>query len=182
MANSQRHTYTAIELQRTLARVDMEFITARRGQRKLIKDGYLYALKKVLANDITSWKCVLRRKAHCKARVKLHLNDDFVEQTNEHTYPPSQTNCQVVKVRAGIKQRATQTVTTNQQILAEQLTGISACAAANLPLAKNLRRNIHSARQERNLPPLSINITAIPVPLSSSKQQAEINFVIWQRC
>lgn len=72
-------------------------------------------------------------------------------------------------MRAGIKQRATYTVMTKQQILAEQLTGVFACAAANLPLAENLRRNTHSARQERNLPLLSINITAIPVPLSSSK-------------
>ena len=52
---------------------------------------------------------------------------------------------------------------TNQQILAKQLGGISEGAAINLPAVETLRRNIHSARQERNLPPLPINIAAIPV-------------------
>ena len=32
-----------------------------------------------------------------------------------------------------------------------------------MPAVENLRHNIHSARQERNLPPLPINIAAIPV-------------------
>ena len=50
-------------------------------------------------------------------------NDDFVEQTNQHTHSPSQTHCKVANVR--IKQRATETVMKNQQILAEQLGGIS---------------------------------------------------------
>ena len=52
---------------------------------------------------------------------------------------------------------------TNQQILAEQLGGRSEGVAINFLVAENLRRNICSARQERNLPPLPINITAIPV-------------------
>ena len=141
----------------------MEFTATERGQRKLIKDGYLYILQKNLANDFTSWVCVLRRKGHCKARVKLDPNDDFVELTNQHTHPPYQTNCEVAKVRAGIKRRTTETVMTNQQILAEQLGGISEGAAINLPAVENLRRNIRSARQERNLPPLPINNAAIPV-------------------
>ena len=80
-----------------------------------------------------------------------------------HTHPPSQTNCEVSKVRAGIKQRATETVMKNQQILAEQLGKISEGAAIKLPLLENLRRNIRSVRQERNLPALPINNAAVPV-------------------
>ena len=143
----------------------MEFTATERGQRKLIKDGYLYILQKNLANDFTSWECVLRRRGHCKARVKLDLNDNFVEQTNQHTHPPGQTNREVAKVRTGIKRRATETLMTNQQILAEQLGAISEGAATNLPVVENLRRNIPSARQEKNLPPLPIKIAAIPVLL-----------------
>ena len=101
----------------------MEFTATERGQRKLIKDGYLYILQINLANDFTTWGCVLRRKKHCKARVKLDPNDDFVKQTNHHRHPPSQTNCKVAKLRAEIKRPATETVMTNQQILAEQLGG-----------------------------------------------------------
>ena len=35
----------------------MEFTTKKRGARKLLKEGYIYLLKKTLANGITSWKC-----------------------------------------------------------------------------------------------------------------------------
>ena len=49
----------------------MEFTAIERGQRKQIKDGNLYILQKNLANDFTSREYVLRRKGHCKARVKL---------------------------------------------------------------------------------------------------------------
>ena len=52
---------------------------------------------------------------------------------------------------------------TNQQILGEQLTGISEGAAVNLPIVENLHRNISSAHQVRNLSPLPINIAAIAV-------------------
>ena len=116
-----------------------------------------------MANDLPSWECVLRRKGHCKARVRIDLNDHFVEQTNQHTYPSSQTNCKVAKVRPGIKQRSTENVMTNQQILAEQLTRTSEGAEINLAVVENLRQNIRSTLQERSLPQLSINTAAIPV-------------------
>ena len=40
--------------------------------------------KKNLADDVISWECVIRRKTQCKARVKLTVTDQFIEQTNEH--------------------------------------------------------------------------------------------------
>ena len=95
-------------------------------------------------------------------RVKLDPNDNFIEQTNhQHTHPPSRTNCEVSKVRAGIKWRAMETVLTNQQILAAQLRGISEGAVINLPVVENLLRNIRFAFQERNLSSRPINITTI---------------------
>ena len=123
------------------------FTVTERGQWKLIKDGYLYILQKNLTNYFNPWECALRRKGHCKARVKLNPNDDFVEQTNQHTHLPSQTNCKVAKVKAAIKRRATETVITNQQILAEQLEAISEGAAINLPVVQSFHRNIRSVRQ-----------------------------------
>ena len=144
-------------------RVDMEFAITEHYQRKLIKDGYLVILQKNLANDLTSWECILRRKGQSKARVKFDANDDFVEQTNQHTYPPTQINCDVAKVILGIKRRVTETVMTSQQILAKQLAEISESMAINLPTVEYLSRNIRSARQERNLPPLPMNTAAIPV-------------------
>ena len=47
----------------------MEFTTTERGARKLSKDGYIYLLKKNIANGITSWECELRRKGECRASI-----------------------------------------------------------------------------------------------------------------
>ena len=80
-------------------------------------------------------------------RVKLDPNDDFVEQANQHMHPHGQTNYEVTKVRAGIKWRATETVMTNQQVLAERLEGISGGIANNLPVVKVLRCNVRCAHQ-----------------------------------
>ena len=77
---------------------------------------------------------------------------------NPHTHPSSQANCEVPRVRAGIKQSVTETVMKIQQILPEQLAKISEGAAINLPVLEN----IHSALQEKDLPPSSMNIAVIP--------------------
>ena len=65
----------------------------------------------------------------------------------------------------------------NQQILAEQLEEISQGAAFNLLVVENLRRNIRSARKEKNLPPLPINIAEIPVlPIEFQKTTSRNQF------
>ena len=123
----------------------MAFTATERSYWKLIKDGYLYILQKNMVNDFTSWECVIRRKGHCKARVKLDPNDDFVEwriNTCIHLVNPT------VKLQKWERQ---------------YLRGVSEGAVINLPVVENLCRNIRSAHQKRILPPLSINIAAILV-------------------
>ena len=94
----------------------------------------MHVFKKMLANDISSWECILRRKgAHCKASIKLSILDEFTGQNNEHTHPPSQTLVEVTKATASIKRKAEATEETSQQILATELRNISEGAAANLP-------------------------------------------------
>ena len=70
----------------------MEFTTTERGARKLSKDGYIYLLKKNIANGITSWECELRRKGECRASIKQDELDNFVEQVNDHSHPPLATS------------------------------------------------------------------------------------------
>lgn len=79
-------------------------------------------------------KCVLRKKRHLKAKIRLDPNNDFVEQVNQHTHPSSQAKYESTKVEAGIKQRLMETVMTSQQVLAEQLARTSEGAAINLAL------------------------------------------------
>ena len=37
------------------------------------------------------------KKGQCKAKVKLTIADEFVEEVNEHTYPHSETQVEVQK-------------------------------------------------------------------------------------
>ena len=67
----------------------MGFSFTERGARKLIRDGCRYVKQKDLANGLTSWECIERRKGSFKVKVKLKAIDDFVEQVKEHTYTPS---------------------------------------------------------------------------------------------
>ena len=98
----------------------MKFTTTEKGNRKLIRNGYMYIFQKNLANEITSWDFDLRRNNNnqCKARVKLTATDEFVEEVNVHTRPPSRTQVEVAKVKSSIKRKSTTTQDTSQQILA----------------------------------------------------------------
>ena len=51
------------------------------------------------------------------AIIKLSAGNDFVEQTNEHTHPPSQTSCDVEKIKSALKRRAETSNDTSRQIL-----------------------------------------------------------------
>ena len=121
----------------------------------------MYVFQKTLAQDNTSWDCVLRRKGQCKSRIKLSPTNDFIAQTNVHTHPPSQAQCEIAKVKANLKRKAETTHDTPRQILAAELQNISEEAAVNLPSMNTLSRNIRAARQERDLPPNPLNRQAI---------------------
>ena len=141
----------------------MEFIETERGGRKLLRDGYLYVFKKNLANDITSWECVLRRQGQCRASIKLDAQENFVEEVNDHTHPPSRTECDLVKTKASLKRRATETLDSSRQILSNQLTNISDGVAIQLPSLGNISRTIRRQRQERNAHPNPPSREAIPI-------------------
>jgi hypothetical protein len=129
----------------------MEFTTTERGQRMLIRNGHIYTFQKFLANEIQSWECTHRRKGQCKARVKVNANNEFLEQVNEHTHPPSNTKVEVAKVKSAMKRRAETTNDTCQQILGVELQRISQSAAVQLPQILHIKRCIRSQRQVRNI-------------------------------
>ena len=131
----------------------------------LIRNGFRYVFQKELSNNLQSWECVLRRKGQCKAKIKLHMNGEFVGEINEHTHPPSQDQIEVTKIKASIKRRSQATHDTPQQILRAALQNISETAAVNLPQINNLKRTIHLQRKDNNLPPTPLrgeDITVLP--------------------
>ena len=134
-----------------------------RDARKLIRNGYECVKQKELADGLTTWECVERRKGNCKAKVKLDASDAFVDQLNDHTHVPSTTKCEITKVRANIKRKATTTQETAQQILGAELTNVTAASAVNLPNLSNLRRNIRHQRQQQDILPAPLRREDVPV-------------------
>ena len=143
----------------------MEFTFTEKGKRLLMKDGYMYAFQKTLANDVKCYECVLCRKGECKAKIKLTPEDNFLNQLNEHTHLLSQTKIEVKKVKARVKERAENTNDTSQQILGAELQNINESTSVNLPALNNMRRNIHRQRGQNNMPPIPQRREEIPALL-----------------
>ena len=99
-----------------------------------------------MANRLTSWECIERRKENCKTKMKLNAIDDFVEQVQEQTHAPPGTRCDLAKVRKSIKRKALATHDTTQQIRGTELANLTPTAAVNLPNLSNLRRSIRRQR------------------------------------
>ena len=127
--------------------IRMEFTTTEKENRKLIHGGYMYAFQKNLANDVTSYECEKRRRGECKPKIKLDEAGNFLERINNHILAPSETKCEIAKVRANIKRRATETQDPAQVLLGRVLGEISKIAAINLPALHHIRRNIRLQRQ-----------------------------------
>ena len=81
----------------------------------------------------------------------------------EHTDAPSATRCELTKVRASIKRKASTTYDTTQQILGTDLANLAPSVTVNLPNLSNLRRNILRQRQEQNTLPNPPRKEDVPV-------------------
>ena len=56
----------------------MEFTTTERGQRKLLRNGYMYVHRRNLSEGSRMWDCIFRQKGYqCNAKVKLSPLDEF---------------------------------------------------------------------------------------------------------
>ena len=66
----------------------MEFVSSQKKKQKINANGLIYIFQKDLANKVCSNECELRRKGQCRAKIKLHLDDNVITQLNEHTHPP----------------------------------------------------------------------------------------------
>ena len=141
----------------------MEFTTTERGARMLIRNGFRYVFQKELSNNLQSWECVLRRKGQCKAKVKLHMNGEPVEESNEHTHPSLQVEIEVTKVKASVKRRSQATHDTPRQIVGAAFQNMLETAAVILPQINNLKRTIHLQRKYNDFFPTSLRREDIPV-------------------
>ena len=66
----------------------------------------MYVFKKRLANDNSTWECELHGNDECGAYIKHGNFENFVEQRNEHSHPPSHTKCNITKAKVSLKRKA----------------------------------------------------------------------------
>ena len=129
----------------------------------MLRNGYEYVKQKDLANGLTTWECVYRRRGNCNAKIKLNAIGDIEDEINEHTHGPSTTKCEISKVKANIKRKALTTQETAQQILSAELINVTPTAVANMPKLANIRQNICHCRQQRNILPIPQRREDVPV-------------------
>ena len=141
----------------------MEFTKSQGGARMLIRIGFRYVVQKEPSNNLQSWECVLRRKGQCKAKVKLHMNGEPVEESNEHTHPSLQVEIEVTKAKASVKRRSQATHDTPRQIVGAAFQNMLETAAVILPQINNLKRTIHLQRKYNDFFPTSLRREDIPV-------------------
>ena len=140
-----------------------EVYNNRKGTAKATKKWIYVCPQKKLVRRIQYVGVYLPTKGYqCNAKVKLSPLDEFLDEIHEHTHVPSQTECQVTKVKSGIKRQAEETEETTQQILGTELQNISDGVGANLPSLETLRRNIRHSCQDRNMPPTPSHREDIP--------------------
>ena len=84
----------------------MELGLSQKRKRKILREGYIYVYKKELKNNIRSFECELRRTGQCSTSIKDDVDDQVIDQVNEHTHPPSQTKCEMELVKNNKKQIA----------------------------------------------------------------------------
>ena len=92
----------------------------------------------------------------------------------------SETTCEIAKVRADIKRRATETQDPAQVILGRELGGILKAAAINLPALHHIRRNIRLQKQANQQLPSPANREDVPeLHLQHQRSYANGQFLIF---
>ena len=132
--------------------MEVASVTSAHRKNTLIVNGFVY-VKKALENDIVSYECERRRGADtdasaCKAKIKVAEDLTVISHLNEHSLPADPVRREVLTVRANLKRKAVESQETPQQILGEELQGVSQEAAVNMAPVRHLRRNVRKARQK----------------------------------
>ena len=91
-----------------------------------------YTKKITLSSGITYWECAQRRSIDgCKGRIVVAPDDQFLRQASGHTHPPDPEKIAIVKSRAMMKSEAEHTRGKTQNVLTNNLLGLSDAACSN---------------------------------------------------
>ena len=144
---------------------EMEFIETTKGGRQIALDGYLYQKNKTLSSGITYWECAQRRSIDgCKGSIVVAPDDQFLRQASGHTHPPDPEKIAIVKSRAMMKSEAEHTRGKTQNVLTNNLLGLSDATLARMPKPETMRRDIRRHKTPNPIVLPAANDTMFVVP------------------
>ena len=121
----------------------MEFVSTKRGGRRLFYGGYAYILDK--QRDATSyWRC--EKRGECKARLTTE-DDHLKNQPSEHSHPRDPIRMHVAKTVSEIRQHAITSEEPTSTILQNCTMDFPLAAAGQLPRRDALERMVRRKRQ-----------------------------------
>ena len=134
----------------------IEFITTRKGGRRLIRNNFMYHLNKTLWNSNIYWECDKRRiRSGCKAKVVLDQENNFLRQSGEHTHAPDPKKVLVEKPGSAIKRAVIETNASTNNIAAN-IADVTDNVLAKLPRMKTMRRDVRrQPTTQAAYPPIS---------------------------
>lgn len=129
----------------------MEFTKTKRGQKKIILNGFSYVLDRT-RNDKSYWRCAERGK--CGSRLTL-TGSDISREPSAHSHPPSNGKLSALKTLNAIKEKAEDSQECTSSIIIQCTETFPLNDAKCLPKHESLKRTVRRQRA----PPDGENIT-----------------------
>lgn len=121
----------------------LSFLVSQKGTRKLVYGEFMFTKERKGSGNKEIWRCETRT---CHAR--LHTQEDqVIQETGQHNHAAVHGKSNVERVRADIKQRATESEEPTRQIVQLSLTQLPLHYAHLIPSADTLSRSVRRARQ-----------------------------------
>ncbi|RWS22873.1 uncharacterized protein B4U80_00590 [Leptotrombidium deliense] len=117
--------------------MESAYVKSAWNQQQIANDGYLYTRDKVYKNKVY-WKCVEYNKFQCKGRLQTR-NGKICGVNGDHNHEKRHADIAARTVLANIKQKATTSTETPQQIIGDisgELSLVVACKLPKVPLIK----------------------------------------------
>ena len=129
----------------------LHFVMSNKNCQLLKHDGFLFRKDKTLPTA-QYWKCVQYAPYECKARV-VTSNDKVVKYKNIHNHVIDTASVRAKEVLQDMKERATTTQRTTNEVIADSTVGLEASVAGALPDFNLLKRTVQRKRQIVNHAP-----------------------------
>ena len=140
---------------------ELQFTTTQRGGKCLIENLFTYTRHRV-KGDIDQWQCI--RRGICNARIHTR-GMKVVSRINEHSHERNQHIFCCSKIKATIRDKASETRETTNDILTSSLKESEAESANHLPKLDSLKQTIRRARKRSsNLPPEPATVEVLEIP------------------